>query len=65
MPVVLDDDDALTWLGDSPLPPDELSRLCRGLPSAGLQHEELPAKPKITRPEKRPPETGSTEPMLF
>ena len=49
MPVVLSDEDARAWLGESPLPADELQRLCRGLPTDALDHETLPPKLKITR----------------
>ncbi len=55
MPVVLDDAGIEAWLGDSPLAPDEIVRLCRGLLSEALLHEELAPKLKIARPPKTPP----------
>lgn len=66
MPVVLEDAEALDWLGEAPLPPDRLTALCRGLPSEALDFQELPPKLKITRPAKKEPETppGETLPLL-
>lgn len=63
MPVVLDDRDAERWLGDSPLAADQLTALCRGLPADALEHEELPARLKITRP--APKAAPDAEPELF
>lgn len=63
MPVVLDDADALAWLGDTPLPENRLVTLCRGLPADALLHETLPPKLKITRPEPKPP--GDEGPVLL
>ncbi len=62
MPVVLTTSDALAWLGESPLPKDDLTRLCRGLPAEALQHETLPARLKITRP--APPEPPAQGTLL-
>jgi putative SOS response-associated peptidase YedK len=50
MPVVLAESDWELWLGDEPLSVELLNGLCRGLPSEALQHEELAAKLKVTRP---------------
>lgn len=63
MPVVIADTDAQAWLGDAPLPPDELVRLCRGLPSEALHHESLAPKLKIIRPDRSPP--ADDQPSLF
>jgi len=49
MPVVLSDDQAREWLGDTPLADDQLQRLCRGLPAEALDHETLPPKLRITK----------------
>ena len=63
MPVVLDDVDALSWLGGEPLPDAKVAALCRGLPSEALLHETLAPKLKITRSAKKsPPDEG---PQLF
>lgn len=58
MPVVLEDADALAWLGAEPLADSDLRHLCRGLPADALRHEALPPKLKITRPAKTPKATG-------
>jgi putative SOS response-associated peptidase YedK len=58
MPVVLDDADALAWLGAEPLPDADIRHLCRGLPADALRHEALPPKLKITRPATTPKATG-------
>ena len=63
MPVVIADADARMWLGDEPLPPEELVRLCRGLPSEALQHEAVAPKLRIIRPDKKPP--ADDQPSLF
>lgn len=64
MPVVLDDADALAWLGDEPIADAGLARLCRGLPADALLHEALPPRLKVTRPAKEPkppePDAGPT-----
>ena len=58
MPVVLDDADALAWLGEEPLADAELLRLCGGLPPESLLHGNA-AELKITRPTPpAPPEDG-------
>lgn len=46
MPVVLNDEQALAWLGDEPLPDDRMLELCRGLPADQLTHTEIAAAPK-------------------
>ena len=51
MPVILDEADAPLWLGDQPLDDARLLALCRGQPSAALQHEDQPAVKKITKAE--------------
>jgi putative SOS response-associated peptidase YedK len=62
MPVVLDDDGALAWIGDKPLADERLAALCGGLPAEALLHDEIAAKPKsdtlppklkVTRPSKK------------
>jgi hypothetical protein len=54
MHVVLDDPDAIAWLGDEPLADADLARLCRGLPPGALHHETLPPRLKVTRPAAPP-----------
>ena len=64
MPVVLDDADALAWLGESPLDEAWVKELCRGLPAEALNHETLPPKLKITKTgTKLPP--PDEQPMLL
>lgn len=41
MPVVLDDTEALDWLGSEPLSPDHITHLTRPLPNDALQHEAI------------------------
>lgn len=66
MPVVLDDGDALAWLGDEPLAGSDLAHLCRGLPAEVLHHETLPPKLKITRPVQEPkPPAQEDGPLLL
>ena len=65
MPLVLSDEDALAWLGDSPLPPAELLRLQAGLPAEALLCEELPAKLKIARPSTTPSPASEEQPELL
>ena len=62
MPLVLSDADLEAWLGDQPLPPDELQRLCAGLPPDALLFEERPAPLKMSRPAKPSDNEG---PMLL
>ena len=49
MPVILAPSLATEWLGDEPLSDERLRVLCQGLPTEALQHEELPARLKITK----------------
>lgn len=52
MPVVLDDPDALAWLGSSPLPDERILTLCRPAANEQMDHATIEAAPKgkkITR----------------
>ena len=52
MPLVLSDADAKLWLGDQPLPAEEVTRLCQPPPEDIMQHVEIAAKPKEKAPKK-------------
>jgi putative SOS response-associated peptidase YedK len=58
MPLVLSDADLEAWLGDQPLPPEELQRLCRGVSPDALLFEEKTAPLTGIRPTKAIPDDG-------
>jgi len=53
MPAILHDWDATEWLGDQPLPPDALERLCQPYPVEKMSHWRGP--PEIIRPDFQDP----------
>jgi len=63
MPVALTDAEALDWVGDQPLPDENLMALCKGLPAEALTFEIIPAKPKSARVPKK--KLGDASPDLF
>lgn len=61
-PVVLSDDEALTWLGEQPLPPDRVFALTRPPPNEIMIHEVIPALPRARKNSTEPrPETGELD----
>ncbi len=46
MPVILENDDALLWLGHEPLAPEMLTRLCRPCRGDMMQHTAMAPEPK-------------------
>ena len=62
MPVILTDDEAMEWIGDQPLPPDQVAELCRSQSSDALQTKVFAAKPKDERPPKLTVKRPSKEP---
>jgi len=49
MPVILSDDEAPEWLGQTPLPPERVLGLCRGTAAEAMMHEEHAAQKKIKK----------------
>ena len=52
MPVILTDADAKLWIGDRPLPEEQLLSLCRPAPDDVMHHVEIAAVPRAKKVKK-------------